>query len=59
MTRDVGERVVSVQVLSTKTKDTRYEPLDQLKTYRVLLPSFIVGGGDGFKIVPKYMENHE
>lgn len=59
VTKDVGERVVSIKVLSTKAKNTRYEPLDPLKTYRVLVPSFLVNGGDGFKVVRKYMENHQ
>lgn len=58
VSREVGDRVVSLQVLSTKVDNTVYEPLDLMKKYRVLVPSFIVAGGDGFKVVPQHMENH-
>lgn len=59
MTNDIGERVISVEALSTNAENTRYEPLDPLKTYRILISSYQVGGGDGYNVIPQYMQNHQ
>lgn len=44
----VGERVVSVHALCNKCKIPVYEPLNLFKYYRVIVPSFMADGGDGF-----------
>lgn len=58
ITREIGDRVLSIKVLGTKLNSTVYEPLDLTKKYRIIVPSFIINGGDGFKIIPQYMEEH-
>lgn len=53
ITKPSNERVVSVTVLCRECEVPRYENLDLTKWYRVIAPSFIGAGGNGF-----YMMNN-
>lgn len=53
----IGERVVSVHALCNKCKIPVYEPLDQFKYYRVIMPSFLADGGDGFTWFKEFGRN--
>lgn len=53
-----GSRVVSLKVLCTECRVPVYEPLQLEKTYKVLLPSFLAGGGDGYHMLKGSSNNH-
>ncbi|XP_070509718.1 apyrase-like [Chironomus tepperi] len=48
VTRPDNERVVSVDVLCRECDIPRYEKLDLTKWYRLIVPSFIGNGGNGY-----------
>jgi 5'-nucleotidase len=48
VTKPMNERVVSVKVICRECDVPRYEDLDLTKWYRVISPSFIGGGGNGY-----------
>ncbi|CAO1441184.1 unnamed protein product [Diamesa serratosioi] len=48
VTMPENQRVVSVDVLCRKCDVPRFEKLDPTKYYRMIIPSFIGGGGNGF-----------
>lgn len=50
-------RVVSVDVLCRQCSIPKYEPLDPAKNYRMLVPSFIAGGGNGFTMFGDFRTN--
>lgn len=52
-------RVVSVEVLSTDASKPVYQPLEETETYTVIVASFLVNGGDGFRMIPENMHNHK
>ncbi|XP_042244650.1 snake venom 5'-nucleotidase-like [Thunnus maccoyii] len=58
LSRPVNERVVSVSMLCTKCRVPKYEPLDLEETYTVVMPSYIVGGGDGFTMIKDELLKH-
>ncbi|XP_026581084.1 snake venom 5'-nucleotidase-like [Pseudonaja textilis] len=53
-----GERVVSLNVLCTECRVPAYVPLEMEKTYKVLLPSFLAAGGDGYYMLKGDSSNH-
>lgn len=59
VTRPVGNRVVSVDVLCNKCDVPKYERLDPKKMYRVIVNSFLANGGDGFVMFKQYGENYK
>ncbi|CAL1534960.1 unnamed protein product [Lymnaea stagnalis] len=50
--RPVGKRVVEVLVTCTQCDVPRLEPLKKDSVYKILAASFIIGGGDGFSMLP-------
>lgn len=46
-----GRRVVSVKARCGMCSIPKYEPVETLKEYRILLPNFIGNGGDGYKVL--------
>lgn len=50
-----GQRVQSVEVLCSNCSTPRYEPLDDQKTYGVILESYVYKGGDGFTMFEVYL----
>ncbi|KAF7644508.1 hypothetical protein LDENG_00219920 [Lucifuga dentata] len=51
VSKDVGQRVRSLQVLCTDCRVPRYEPIQDGKVYKVVLQSFIAEGGDGYSMI--------
>jgi 2',3'-cyclic-nucleotide 2'-phosphodiesterase (5'-nucleotidase family) len=50
--REPNDRIVEINVLCHECMMPRYAPLDDAKSYRVIMPSFIAKGGDGFTMFP-------
>ncbi|KAM7375931.1 hypothetical protein PAMP_005692 [Pampus punctatissimus] len=59
ISKPVNQRVVSVSVLCTKCRVPKYEPLDLEETYTVVMPSYIVDGGDGFTMIKNEFLKHD
>lgn len=59
ISRKPGDRVVKLEVLCTQCRVPSYEPLRMDKVYRVILPSFLVGGGDGFRMIKDEVIKHD
>ncbi|XP_042362631.1 snake venom 5'-nucleotidase-like [Plectropomus leopardus] len=53
-----GNRVTSLTTLCTRCRVPRYEPVQAETVYKVLMPSFIAQGGDGFSMIPNERLNH-
>lgn len=51
--RPKNSRIVSLHVLCRVCVIPNYEPIDDEKYYRVVLPSFMAAGGDGFTMIPE------
>ncbi|XDV42403.1 hypothetical protein PO909_011075 [Leuciscus waleckii] len=54
-----GNRVKSVNVLCTDCRMPRYEPLNPKKLYKVVLPSYLVDGGDGYTMIKDQKLKHD
>lgn len=46
-----GRRVKSLRILCTKCRVPHYEPVKDETVYKVVLPSYMVNGGDGFSMI--------
>lgn len=51
MSKAPGHRVQSLSILCTKCRVPLYEPVQDDLVYKVVLPSYLVTGGDGFSMV--------
>ncbi|XP_039981035.1 5'-nucleotidase-like [Xiphias gladius] len=58
LTKPPGHRVKSLSTLCTKCRVPRYEPVQDEMLYKVVLPSYLVNGGDGFSIIGNEMIQH-
>lgn len=58
LSKPVNQRAVSVSMLCTECRVPKYEPLDQEKTYTVVMSSYMVGGGDGFNMIKEELLKH-
>ncbi|XP_077161357.1 5'-nucleotidase [Paroedura picta] len=58
LSQSPGYRVVSLEVLCTACRVPVYVPLEMEKTYKVLLPSFLASGGDGYYMLKGSSNNH-
>lgn len=54
-TKSVGNRVKSLKI---KINDAEYEHVIHSKYYTVIVPSFLVNGGDGFTMIKSKKKNH-
>ena len=59
LSRPPGARVRSLRVLCTECRVPRYEPVDRGALYRVVLPSYLVAGGDGFSMIRDENVKHD
>ncbi|XP_041832486.1 5'-nucleotidase [Melanotaenia boesemani] len=50
LTKPPGHRVKSLSTLCTKCRIPQYEPVQDETIYKVVLPSYLVTGGDGFSM---------
>uniref|UniRef100_A0A7N6AYM2 5'-nucleotidase n=1 Tax=Anabas testudineus TaxID=64144 RepID=A0A7N6AYM2_ANATE len=51
LSRPPGHRVQSLSILCTKCRVPHYEPVEDKTVYKVVLPSYLVTGGDGFSVI--------
>ncbi|XP_078133383.1 snake venom 5'-nucleotidase-like [Sander vitreus] len=58
LSKPVNQRVVSLSMLCTECRVPKYEPLDPEKTYTMVMPSYMVGGGDGFTMIKEELLKH-
>ncbi|KAK9956333.1 hypothetical protein ABG768_014075 [Culter alburnus] len=59
LSKPPGNRVKSVNVLCTECQVPRYEPLNPKKVYKVVLPSYLVDGGDGYSMIKDQKLKHD
>ncbi|KAM3594138.1 uncharacterized protein V6R79_002968 [Siganus canaliculatus] len=58
LSKPVNQRVASVLMLCTECRVPKYEPLDLEKVYTVVMPSYIVKGGDSFTVIKEGLLKH-
>ena len=51
LSKPPGGRVVKAEVRCTECEVPEFVPLDLEKVYKVVLPSFLVSGGDGYSMI--------
>lgn len=55
LTKENGKRVQKVEVACGNCSDGRfYDPIDVTAVYQVAIPSYLVGGGDGYALVSSH-----
>ncbi|XP_007195972.2 5'-nucleotidase [Balaenoptera acutorostrata] len=59
LSRNPGDRVVRLEVLCTQCRVPSYEPLRMDEVYKVILPSFLANGGDGFRMIKDEVLKHD
>ncbi|KPP62771.1 5'-nucleotidase-like, partial [Scleropages formosus] len=58
LSRSPGDRVKEIKILCTKCRVPQYEPLDPQKLYKLVIPSYLVDGGDGFSMIKEEKLKH-
>ncbi|KAM4713650.1 5'-nucleotidase [Anableps anableps] len=58
VSRPQGCRVRSLSILCTRCRVPRYEPVRDQELYTVVLPSYLVTGGDGFDVIKNGILKH-
>lgn len=58
LSRPPGRRVKSLSILCTKCRVPQYEPVEDETVYTVVLPSYIMTGGDGFSVLKNETLKH-
>ncbi|CAL8312143.1 unnamed protein product [Lota lota] len=59
LSRPPGQRVRSLRVLCTSCRVPRYEEVEEQAEYKVVLPSYLVTGGDGFTVIRDEKLKHD
>eukprot|EP00069_Balaena_mysticetus_P020742 bmy_13014T0 len=59
LSRNPGDRVVKLEVLCTQCRVPSYKPLRMDEVYKVMLPSFLANGGDGFRMIKDEVLKHD
>uniref|UniRef100_A0A3P9LLI0 5'-nucleotidase n=1 Tax=Oryzias latipes TaxID=8090 RepID=A0A3P9LLI0_ORYLA len=57
--KEPGNRVRSLKILCTHCRVPMYEPVQDSMDYKVVMPSYLVTGGDGFSMIPEEMKKHD
>ncbi|KAG9493666.1 hypothetical protein GDO78_001511 [Eleutherodactylus coqui] len=57
--KEPGERVVSLEVICTKCRVPKYVPVQMDEVYKLVLPAYIVEGGDGFIMLKNESLKHD
>ncbi|XP_014909960.1 5'-nucleotidase [Poecilia latipinna] len=58
VSRPAGRRVRSLSILCTRCRVPRYDPVQDAALYTVVLPSYLVTGGDGFNVIKNGILKH-
>ncbi|KAL3883275.1 hypothetical protein ACJMK2_029558 [Sinanodonta woodiana] len=53
-----GQRVISVDVRCLACNAPSYSPLDDNTVYNILIPDFVINGGDGYTLIKETMIQH-
>uniref|UniRef100_W5NJV3 5'-nucleotidase n=1 Tax=Lepisosteus oculatus TaxID=7918 RepID=W5NJV3_LEPOC len=59
LSRQSLDRVTDIQILCTSCRVPKYEPLDSDKSYKLVIPSYLVEGGDGFTMIRDEKLKHD
>ncbi|XP_041661642.1 5'-nucleotidase [Cheilinus undulatus] len=51
LSKPPGNRVKSLYILCTKCRVPKYEPVEDETVYKIVLPSYLMKGGDGFSMI--------
>jgi 5'-nucleotidase len=57
VSQPIGQRVVSANILCRECDVPEYQPLDVNKMYRIISPSWIGSGGNGFTMFGEHRQN--
>lgn len=59
LTNPEGSRTQSIKIRCRKCPVPVYEPLDRDEMYRIVVNSFLAGGGDGYKVIADNLKNKQ
>lgn len=55
ISKPVGRRVRSLDILCTRCRVPRYDPVEDEAVYTVIVPEYLVRGGDGYSVIGEEM----
>lgn len=58
VSRPPGRRLRSLSIVCTRCRVPRYEAVREEEVYTVVLPSYLVTGGDGYAMIGEEMLKH-
>ncbi|KAJ8023878.1 5'-nucleotidase [Holothuria leucospilota] len=58
LTKPAGSRVLSVEVKCSNCSVPDYEPLQVNKVYKIIIPTYLAGGGDGYTMISENKKSH-
>ncbi|XP_012679397.2 5'-nucleotidase isoform X2 [Clupea harengus] len=59
LSKSPNNRVKSINILCTGCRVPRYEPLEDDAAYKVVMPSYLVDGGDGYTMIKEEKLKHD
>ena len=59
LSREPNNRVVEVLIRCTECNIPEYLPLEEWKLYKIVMPSFIADGGDGYDVIAEHGKNRQ
>lgn len=59
LSRPPGRRVQSLRILCTRCRVPRYQAVLDSAVYKLVLPSYLVTGGDGFSMIRDEKLKHD
>lgn len=59
VSKPAGSRVRSLHILCTKCRVPQYEPVEDAAVYTVVVPEYLVSGGDGYAVIGDEMVKHD
>lgn len=51
LSQPIGSRMVYIEILCNECLVPKYEPVDLDKWYRLIVPSYMADGGDGYEAI--------
>lgn len=58
MSKPPGSRLSRLDIVCTKCRVPRFEPVQDQEVYTLVLPSYLVAGGDGYSMIAEEMWKH-
>ncbi|XP_035687503.1 snake venom 5'-nucleotidase-like isoform X3 [Branchiostoma floridae] len=59
ISKPVGQRVVTLEAVCTECSIPQYEPVERGRRYKLLINAFMVGGGDGYSMLPENVADED